>query len=109
MEEPITIAAIVGTAIAAAGTGYSIHQGQQQAKDSKDAMKDQSNVAAKQRADLMEKQKQEEASTAARQARSRQQLIGAQGGKKSNVLTTPLGLPPEYGAGNSSTYLGGGK
>ena len=102
-----TIAAVVGAAAAVAGTTTAVYQGQKQAQSSEKASDGQANEAKRQRDALIEKQKQEEASTAAKQARDRMKT-NVMGGKQSSVLTSPVGLPGLQSYGGS-TYLGGGQ
>ena len=102
-----TIIALAGVAVAAAGTGATVYQGQKQADIAKDAAKDQSLEAMRQRESLAEKQRQEEATRTAQTAKLRQRISGSEG-KKSTVLTAPLGLPA-LNSFSGSTYLGGGK
>jgi hypothetical protein len=101
------IAAVAGAAATIAATGATVHQGQQQAHRAEEASDAQANEAKRQRDTLLEKQKQEEASTAAKEARNRMK-INAGGGKKSTVLTSPVGLPGLQNYGGQ-TYLGGGQ
>ena len=100
--EPITIAAVVGAAASVAGAGASVYSSNKQAEVAGDAADVQANEQKRMRDELMEKQRSEEASTAARDARTRQRGIGAKLGRSSTVLTSPLGLPgPGYTIGGS--------
>lgn len=107
-EEPITIAAIVGGVAAVAGAGASVYSSNKQAEAGKDAADDQANEQKRLRNELLEKQRQDEASTAARDARNRQRLSGSKLGKSSTILTSSLGIP-ELGSYGGGTMLGGGK
>jgi hypothetical protein len=102
--EPITIAAVVGAAATVAGAGASIYSSNKASETAKDASDDQANEALRQRNELMEKQRSEEASTAAREAKNRQRLAGSKLGRNSTILTSPLGLP-ETGAYGGGTML----
>lgn len=109
--EPATITAIalgVGAAASVAGAGYSVYQGEKQADAAKDATDAQANEAKKQRDALLEKQRQEEASNAARQARQRQQALGMNTGRSSATKTGPTGLP-SFGSYGGGSFLGGGR
>lgn len=107
MGDPVSIALIAGTVLSAAGTGYSVYKGQKQQEAAKDAASDQKDEAARQRAELLEKQKQEQASTAAHDARQRQMSTTNQR-KRQSVYTTPLGLP-ELGSFKGRSLSGGGQ
>lgn len=101
------IAAVAGAAAAIVSTGATVYQGQKQAHQAEEAADAQSNEAARQRNELLEKQKQEQASTAAKESRDRLKL-NTMGGKKSTILTSPVGLPGLQSY-SGSTYLGGGQ
>ena len=102
-----TVALIAGAAISAVGTGVAVHQGQKQAQQAEKASDEQANEAKKQRDALIERQNQEAASTAAKDARNRLK-INTSPGKSANVLSSPVGIPG-LASYNGSTYLGGGK
>ena len=103
IETALTVAAIAGVAASAAGTGATIYNTNKQAEAGKDAAKAQANEQQRLRDELKEKQRTEEISTAAKDARVRQRMVGSKLGRSSTILTSPLGLP---GGGNT---LGGGK
>jgi hypothetical protein len=109
MHDPIVtpIALGVGAAASAASTGYTIYNTNKQADAAEDASDAQANEQKRLRDELAEKQLQEEASTAARDARTRQRLAGGMGGRKSMTFTSPLGLP-ELGGYKGGTFLSGG-
>lgn len=107
LETIAAVAAVAGAAASLAGTGATVYQGQKQMKMAEEASDTQANEAKRQRDALIEKQKQEEASTAAKQARDRMKT-NVMGGKQSSVLTSPVGLPGLQSYGGS-TYLGGGQ
>ncbi len=103
IETALTIAAVAGVVGSAAGAGATVYSSNKQADAAKDAAKDQANEQKRMRDELAEKQRTEEISTAAKDARERQRMVGAKLGRSSTVLTSPLGLPgPGY-------TLGGGK
>lgn len=106
--EPLTIAAVVGAAASVAGAGASVYSSNKQADRAEDAADAQANEQKRMRDELLDKQRQEEASTAARDAKTRQRLAGSKLGRPSTILTSPVGLPQptSYGGG---TLLGGGK
>jgi len=105
--DPVTLG--VGALLLTAGsTGASIYQSNRQADRAEDAREDQANEQKRLRAELEEKQRQEEASTAARDARNRQRLAGSRLGRRSTQFTGPLGLP-ELGFYNNAPSLGGGR
>lgn len=106
--EPVTIAAIAGLAVSAVGTGAAVYQGQRQEQRAEEASDKQANEQLRLRNELAEKQKQEEASTAAQDARQRQRINAGGLGRKSTVLTGALGLP-SMGLYKGTTALGGGK
>lgn len=99
-----TIALIAGAAAATAGTANTVYQSNKQA----DLAKDQAGAARKMRAEAEEKMRQEESTTAARDARARQQqLAGTMKGRRSTILTGPLGIPQTQalgGSGRAATY-----
>lgn len=109
MEEPtstaVGIAMIVGTAVSAAGTAYSAYQTHEQMGAAKKSAKEAAAQAASERASILEKQKQEEATIASRNMRSQQMRSGQ--AKSPTILTTPLGLPKDS-VYTGKTLLGGG-
>lgn len=97
-----TVATIVGGAAALAGAGASVYSSNKQAKIAEDASDAQANEQKRLREELLTKQREEEASTAAKEARNRQRMIGSKLGRSSTVLTSYLGLPgPGYTIGGS--------
>lgn len=109
--EPATITAIalgVGAAASVAGTGYTMYQGEKQADKAEDAMDAQANEQKRIRDEMAERQKQEDASTAAREARERTRLNTSKLGRKSAMFTGPQGIP-QIGGYGGGTFLGGGK
>lgn len=106
--ETATILGIASLAVGAAGTGASIYQMEKQEDRAEKASDKQSNEQLRLRNELAEKQKQEEASSAARDARQRQRAITGGLGRKSTVMTGALGLP-SMGLYKGTTALGGGR
>lgn len=94
-------------AVSAVGTGASIYQGRKQADQAEDAADAQAKEQKRLRSELEERQRQEEASRAAKEARMRQRAAGGGLGRRSTQFTGPLGLP-ELGTYTGATKLGGG-
>jgi hypothetical protein len=101
------IVPIAALAVSAIGTGASIYQGRRAEQRAEKASDAQSNEQKRMRDELAEKQRQEEASTAARDARQRQRINTTGLGRKSTVLGSPLGLP-DMMTYKGTTALGGG-
>jgi hypothetical protein len=102
-----TVALLAGAAVSAVGTGAAVYQGQKTARVAEKAADNQAEEAARQRNALIEKQKQEEASTAAKVARDRFKVNAMGGSKGGAVLSSPVGLPGLQSY-SGQTYLGGG-
>jgi hypothetical protein len=87
------IEAIVGLAIAAAGTGYQIHSSREAARESKDVRRDQAYQAGRRQAELSEAQQANDATAAARLARLRQRAALASNTDYGDTIKTgPMGL-----------------
>jgi hypothetical protein len=114
MAAASTIIAAVGVAVAAAGTAYTIKSSQDQAAEAKEQAKKQD---AHQNKLLEEAKRQTDAMTseepvqqAQNQARDRQRALAqGAGGRKSTILTSPLGLTGDAqspSAAGGKTLLG---
>lgn len=100
--ETAAVIGLASLAVGAASTGASVYASNKQTKVAKNAAEDQAAEQARMRSELVEKQKQEEASTAAQDARSRQRGIGSKLGRSGTVLTSPIGMPgPGYSLGGT--------
>lgn len=98
-----TIALIAGAAIAAAGTGYSIEQGQEAKAEAKDASKEMADKQMKAEAALKAKQAADLQAQGQAAAASTKRMTLLQGGlsdKGGTVKTGPLGL-----VGSDSNYV----
>lgn len=103
--DPISLAAIAGLVITAAGTGAEIHQSQVAKADAKDAQRKQEAAIRNQNAQLAADQSKLDATQAARQARVRQRALLAGSGTSQTIATSPLGLA-QGASGNAP--VGGG-
>ena len=98
--------ALISAVVAAASTGVSVYQGEQQRSQANKLAAEQKASAEKQRAELEAKEKQDETTSAARAERARQRTrAGLAGGRRSTQLTGPLGLP-DYASYSGRTLLG---
>jgi hypothetical protein len=109
-RDPIVtpIALGLGAAASVATAGYTIYQGEKQSDRAEDAMDAQANEQKRLRSEMEERQKQEDASVAAREARDRTRLNTSKLGRKSAMFTGPQGIP-QIGGYGGGTFLGGGK
>jgi len=93
----MAIAPIIGLAITAAATGFSVYEGQKQAAAQKDAMKDQERAQLAMQQEYQQRQAQQDQQEAYAQqtAMNRQRAIasGYQNAAGATNFTSPLGLP----------------
>ena len=102
----LEVALIVGAVAAAASTGVSIHQAEQQRSQANRMAEQQRLAAEKQRTELETKERRDEATAGARADRVRQRArAGLAGGRRSTQLTGPLGLP-DYASYSGPTLVG---
>lgn len=94
-----TVALIVGAAVAAGSAGYEASESREQAREAKDAGRDQKNAALKLQKETADRGLKEQKDASLVQERARQRaLVLLQGGKNPNVKTGPQGLETQpYG------------
>ena len=104
--DPVTLA-FVSTVIAGGSTGYQISSSRRAGKSAKKAGKKQEAAQLALEGELRTEQERTEGLRGRNQARERQRAlsVGASG-RRSTVLTSPLGVTGEAGGGGYKSLLG---